>query len=185
MWRRWPQEKRLHKKLEDADQSVGEGSACEEKTPSIEVCCVCSSEENVKRCGGCKAITYCSVKCQKAHRSYHAPYCAAISDLEKLELDKIYGDKDVRQKQLGVKLRRKMMKLVGEKPMVDCFLGGKSFELLWDTGSMVSLVDRTWVRRHFPEAIIHSVSSFLGSDLHVKAANATTIKFDGVILFSH
>lgn len=76
------------------------------------------------------------------------------------------------------------MKLVGEKPMLKCFLGGKNSEMLWDTGSMVSLVDRRWVKRNFPEEVIHPVSAFLDRELHLQAANETTINFDGVVLLT-
>ena len=54
---------------------------------------MCGSGENVKRCGGCKVARYCSVKCQKSHRSYHEQYCGYIPELVKLEMDKLYGDK--------------------------------------------------------------------------------------------
>ena len=66
--------------------------------------------------------------------------------------------------------------------MLKCFLGGKRVMMLWDTGSMVSMVDRRWCKRHFPNATIYPVSSFLDRELHVQAANETSIKFDGVIL---
>ena len=44
-----------------------------------------------------------------------------------------------------------MMRLVGRKPMVKCHLDGKKFDMLWDTGSMICLVDRKWVGEHFPD----------------------------------
>ena len=69
------------------------------------------------------------------------------------------------------------MKLVGTKPLLDCALGGKEFRVLWDTGSMVSLVDRRWVTEHFPDEQIHSVSEFLGEELHLRAANDSIIQF--------
>ena len=157
----------------------------DENTPSIEACCVCLKTEitdDVLVCGCCKATRYCSKECQKSHRPYHKAYCSHIADLEKLVKDKVYGEKTVHQKQEDQKLRRKIMKLIGEKPMLKCFLGGKRVMMLWDTGSMVSMVDRRWCKRHFPNATIYPVSSFLDRELHVQAANETSIKFDGVIL---
>ena len=44
---------------------------------------------------------------------------------------------------------------------------------------VVSMVDRSWVERHFPGETIYPVSAFLDKDLHVQAANETAIKFDG------
>ena len=165
---------------------LADESGCGEPVEEVPVvklsCCVCAKTEKVRVCGGCKATMYCSRKCQKSHLEYHAPYCAAITDLQEIELDKIYGEKKVQQNMGDLKLRRKIMKLVGEKPMLDCLLSDKEFQMLWDTGSMISLVDRRWVKRHFPDEIIYPASLFVDKELHVQAANATTINFDGVIL---
>ena len=100
-----------------------------------------------------------------------------------VEKQKIYGDLSVRQIQVNDKTRKKLIRLVGDKPVLRCRLGGKEVEVLWDTGSMVSLVDRRWIKRNLPDAIIHPVADFLESDqkeLCLKAANSTKIKFDGV-----
>ena len=145
-----------------------------ENAPVIELsCCVCASTENVRVCGGCKATMYCSRKCQVNHRDHHAPWCAAIASLERLELDKIYGKKKVQQNMGDEKLRRKIMKLVGDKPMLDCLLEDREFQMLWDTGSMISMVDRRWVQKHFPDEIIYPASNFVDKELNVQAANAT------------
>ena len=70
--------------------------------------------------------------------------------------------------------------------MVKCRLDGKQFTMLWDTGSMICLVDRRWVDKHFPGKRIQSVSEFLEregvKDLKLRAANATEIKLDGVVV---
>ena len=46
------------------------------------------------------------------------------------------------------------------KPM----LNGKEFKMLWNTGSMISLMDRRWVQKNFPDEKLHSVSNFLEED---------------------
>ena len=182
------------KKLEDADRDLGERSAECETTPSDEVCCengaevcciVCGSSEDVRRCGGCKAVFYCSKLCQISHLEYHRQYCCHIPELVKIETDKLYArcvKQSVRQVQFDMATKRKMVKLVGEKPMLNCYYGGKSVHVLWDTGSMVSMVDRHWLRENFPDEKVYSVEEFLGTSLHLQAANATTIKFDGVVI---
>ena len=168
-----------------ADRDLGKRSAESETTPLDEVCCVCGSTEDVKRCGGCKTALYCSKFCQTSHHEYHKQYCCHIPELVKIETDKLYArcvKQSVRQSQFDMSTKRKMVKLVGEKPMVDCFYGGKSVHVLWDTGSMVSMVDRHWLQKNFPDEKIYSVEEFLGTSLHLQAANATTIKFDGVVV---
>ena len=67
--------------------------------------------------------------------------------------------------------------------MVNCYLDSENCEALWDTGSMISLVDAKWVSQHFPQKKMHAVNNFLKTDnLKVKAANSTEIPFKGVIL---
>ena len=161
---------------------LGDGSASL-NTPTA--CCVCGRKEKLKKCGKCKFTSYCSKNCQLKHLSYHSKYCSAISDLQKLEMDKLYRNYSVREEQMDDKNKIRIMKLIGEKPMLNCRLDNKNFELLWDTGSMISLVDKMWVKKHFPEKQIHSVNDFLENEnLHVQAVNSAEIKIDGVILLN-
>ena len=157
----------------------------EESLGNVMKCCVCGSEENVQVCGGCKSTKYCSKECQKSHHEYHAVYCNALNELEKLEKDKIYGDKSVREKQLNFWKHAKIVKLVGNKPMLSCSLNGKQTKALWDTGSMISLVDRRWVRDNHPELKVIPVEEFLeGEELTIRAANKSEIPFDGVVVLT-
>ena len=164
----------------------GDRLACEETPSNMEVCCVCGETEDVKRCSRCKATTYCSKECQWSHFGHHKTWCKIIASLHKIETEKIYKDRTVRQGQLDWKTQSKMIRLVGRKPMVNCRLDGKKFDMLWDTGSMICLVDRRWLRRHFPGKKIESVSEFLKregvKELKLRAANATEIKLDGVVV---
>ena len=102
--------------------------------------------------------------------------------MEKLEKSKLYGNRSVRQTQVDDGTRRKVLKLVGDKPKFRCFLNDNESEWLWDTGSMVSLVDRRWVRRYCPNEELLPVSMFMDEKLKLKAANSSEIKFDGVLL---
>ena len=148
-----------------------------------ERCCVCGSTENVRRCGKCKSTSYCSKTCQEVHFPHHSVYCSMIVDVQKVETEKLYQGYSVRQKLVDYKLQRKIVKLVGQKPMLDCCLEGKEFKALWDTGSMISLVNQEWVKNHFPDEIIHAVSAFLEEeDLKIRAANSTEVQYEGVIL---
>ena len=151
---------------------------------NVEVCCVCSKSGVMLRCGNCKATKYCSKRCQKEHFSHHSKYCSAISDLAEFELKKLYNDHSVREQQVDGKTRTKMLKLIGEKPMLNCTLDNTDVEVLWDTGSMISLVDTKWVKKYFPNKELHSVQDFLENEvLQIRAANSTVITFEGVLLF--
>ena len=149
----------------------------------IHVCCVCSKSGVMMRCGKCKIGRYCSKLCQKKHFPSHTLYYNAISNLEEFELRKLYRDHTVREEQIDSKIRRKLIRLIGEKPMLKCRLGGKNEEVLWDTGSMISLVDTKWVKKQFPDKMLHSVDDFLENEvLQIQAANSSEISFEGVML---
>ena len=42
-------------------------------------CEQCSAEHATKKCGACKAVTYCSKECQKAHFRQHKKVCAQLA----------------------------------------------------------------------------------------------------------
>ena len=185
MWCTRPQTLHMSKK-HLITELEGDNSVINKDTPSVEVekCCVCGSTANVKRCGGCRATSYCSKKCQRSHHSYHAVYCSAITDLENIQINKLYQGNSVRQQQLDTKTQARIVKLVGEKPILRCCFDGKTVDVLWDTGSMVTLVGRKWARENFPHKKIHSISEFLEEEekLRVTAANSTDVNIDGVML---
>ena len=68
--------------------------------------------------------------------------------------------------------------------MLNCYLDNKTFRVLWDTGSMVSVVDKKCVSQNFPEKELLSVDKVLGGEnIQIKAANHTDISVEGVLLF--
>ena len=164
----------------------GDGAAKTVSDPTLtNVCCVCKKSGGTKSCGKCKSTRYCSRECQKEHFRAHKVYCSVISDLEEHELKKLYRDYTVREEEVDVKTKKNLMKLIGEKPMLRCSLDTKEVNVLWDTGSMISLVDAEWVKSYFPNKKLHSVSEFLGDQvLQIHAANSTEIPFKGVLLFN-
>ena len=96
---------------------MGNDSAAIE-TPIVEKCCVCGFEgEEVKRCGHCKATSYCSVGCQMIHHNHHKVYCSMITSLENLEREKLYRGYSVRQCQVDFRTKKKLVRLVGENPL--------------------------------------------------------------------
>ena len=144
---------------------------------------MCGSSDKVRCCGGCRATRYCSKICQMSHREDHAVYCNAIHELEELEKGKLYGERSVRQQVLDNWKHLRIAKLVGQKPMLRCQLGGKSIDGLWDTGSMITMVDRLWLRENLPDEMVVPVMQFLeGEKLTIRAANKSEIPFDGVAI---
>ena len=119
------------KKLGSASQ---EGDVQAKRNTPLDACCVCGSVSGgdvvIQRCSVCHSNKYCSKECQKKHFPYHTQFCSAIVDLKKLETDKMYKEYSVREEQVDAKSRSKLVSLIGEKPMVKCYLDGKNCEAL-------------------------------------------------------
>ena len=105
-----------------------------------------------------------------------------ITELEKrLNEKKLF---DVRCKD-NVPLQNRLVKLIGRKPLFDCLLDGVETQVLWDTGSMISLLDLGWVRTKFPEIQIRPISDFLDRDevrVRFTAANQTELAMVGCVV---
>ena len=110
--------------------------------------------ENVRRGGGCKVARYCSKFCQLSHWEEHEKYCGRIPELIKIENDKLYSCCVNRFSSTG-SFRYGDKEEDGEagwrKADAEVLLFGKLVDVLWDTGSMVSMVDRHWVKENFPD----------------------------------
>ena len=66
-----------------------------------------------------------------------------------------------------VSLKRKLVSLVGEKPIVHCKLNGEDSEALWDTGAQVSIVNKDWLIDTYPSPEIESLQDFLAGDTFI------------------
>ena len=75
---------------------------------------------------------------------------------------------------------------MGNRPVLNYTLKNKSYQDLWDTRSMISLINNVWLNQEFPETEIHSIDSFIGSQeghFSLKAANNTDISIIGLFLY--
>ena len=109
---------------------------------------------------------------------------ACIAQLEYLEKEsrKLV---EVRRKD-NLSTQNRLVKLIGNKPLFDCLLDNVSARVLWDTGSMISLLNLAWVKANFPEAIIQPISEFLDEKGEVRfiAANKTELVMVGCVVLN-
>ena len=107
-------------------------------------------------------------------------------DLENLEREKVkqqFNKADTKCK-LPYKINREIIRLVGERPLVTVHLDKVAVNCLWDTGSMVSVMNDEFLAENFPGKKVHSVDEFLENEtLCVSAANNTEVPIEGVTLF--
>ena len=132
----------------------------------------------------CRTGSFCSGECMETHEN-HQKYCAAICMLEEIEWEKkkkalVCG---VDAEKLPYKLKKKLVKLVGERPTLKFLLNNENVEGLWDTGAMVSLLNEEFVNENFPDAKIETVAEFLGKeDLKLTVANKKEMSVIGVVV---
>ena len=74
-----------------------------------EKCCICQKSGVVWRCDVCKEGKYCSKRCQKIHYPYHVKYCAAISYLENISVNKMMQNFSVREEQVDAGTKTKLL----------------------------------------------------------------------------
>ena len=106
---------------------------------SPDLCMICKSTENTKSCEKCGCGCYCSEQCMVKHKN-HAIFCSAICSLEEVENQKRMK-REIHvsdSEKLPFKMKRNLVRLVGERPLVNVFLNGVHVQGLWDTGAMIN-----------------------------------------------
>ena len=67
-----------------------------------------------------------------------------------------------------------LLRLIGKKCMVNCYLDGVKTRALWDTGSQVCLINDMWRKKCIPKVMVRSTEELLGPGALVgKAVNQT------------
>ena len=141
--------------------------------------------QKVLGCPKCKSRMYCSVDCILEHKVKNVTLCSTIAEVERIECEKLL-QRLIHQSEskLPLKMNCKIVRLVGEKPVVSVGLDGVQTPCLWDTGSMVSVMSKLLLLKLFPGKKINSVEEFLWhSDLKLSTANNTELPIEGVVLF--
>ena len=99
-------------------------------------------------CGKCDSGRFCSVPCAQSHEN-HKKFCEIISSVQAIEHSKQLDLNSINitdSEKLPLKLKKKLISLVGEKPMAKLFLDDVEIEGLWDTGAMVSMISRDFLQ---------------------------------------
>ena len=102
-------------------------------------------------CGKCDTGRFCSVLCSQSHEN-HKKYCEVISSVQHIEHSKHLSVNSINitdSEKLPLKLKKKLISLVGEKPMAKLFLDNVEIEGLWDTGAMVSMISRAFLEENY------------------------------------
>ena len=90
---------------------------------------------------------------------------------------------DIRRKD-NIPLQNRLVKLIGNKPLLDCAIGGVKERALLDSGSMISALTSSWVREKVPTASLEPISTFVEDEGEIKflAANGTEVTMIGCVV---
>ena len=101
-----------------------------------------------------------------------------LTDEEKFQTDQMCHY----ESHLSPAQKNKLVKLVGEKCNINCTINNVNSEVLWDTGSQVSMIGKEWIRKHAPLSTIMDLSELMGRKLDVISAGGDKIPYEGVVL---
>ena len=75
----------------------------------------------------------------------------------------------------------KLVSLVGQKSIVQCYMEDQVKNVLWDRGANVSLIDKSSLSEWFPSAAIKDLSELIGEneEFDVKWGNQSKLPFVG------
>jgi hypothetical protein len=112
----------------------------------------------------------------------HKTLCTAIKNLY-ISTERGLGDsadENVFISHLTSSQRNTVPKLVGEKCHVRCELNGIETDVLWDTGTQVSIIPERILRENFPNLLVKDIRELLasGADLKLEAAIGTRIPYN-------
>jgi transposase InsO family protein len=161
-------------------RTASEGADVVQEATPLCVFCGNVARCDLQVCGGCKVARYCSAGCQRAHWVNHRLVCQAIKTMggegdQNLDLQELKGTVH----ELSPKSRQRLVKLVGEKSVMQCYLNGAKHEVLWDTGAQISILSTSWLQQHFPGKVVRPVQELFESDLVITSASGDKISFDG------
>ena len=112
--------------------------------------------------------------------------CKAIKELSEREASKEKGlgdaqDRGVYASHITPRQQERIVRLVGRKCVVDCYLEDKPTEVLWDTGAQVSIVSEDFLQSQLPTVQTRDIKQLLGTDgsISLQAANGTDIPYCG------
>ena len=127
-------------------------------------------------------MLYCNKSCQQKHWPKHKLICKSISAYEKVNI-RSNAVKTNFVSHVNPKEYLKITQLVGEKCLVECILNGKKTQVLWDTGSQVSILSQNFLLEEFPNIKVKELKELLGieTDLDLRAANNSHIPYLGYV----
>lgn len=78
-----------------------------------------------------------------------------------------------------VRKGNRIAKLIGKRCMLTCYLNGVKTDMLLDSGAQVTVLEKSWLEKHLPNAKIRDLLPDVL--LRITAANGTDVPFEGCV----
>ena len=133
-------------------------------------------------CAQCESVVYCSKKCQKERWADHKKLCEAISILERQGRQKL-ANIGTFVSHIDPQKHDKLIRLVGNRCLLDCKIDGQKTQPLFDSGAQVSILPRWWLSQYEPHLKVRNVSELLDENeqLILKTADNSDLPFLGFV----
>ena len=125
---------------------------------------------------------YCGKRCQIRHWKDHKVLCGAIKSLA-VSVEETKTVKTAFVSHITPQKHSKIIKLVGEKCLVECLLNDNKEHVLWDSGSQISILSQQYLTDNFPQLEVKTLKELLGEEieLDLRAANNSSIPYSGYV----
>ena len=122
---------------------------------------------------------YCNKSCQSKQWKDHSALCKAIEVLDSQHSERV-RNAGIYTSHLTPREHERVVKLVGGRCLLKCALENVDTKLLYDTGALVSILSKSWLKENQIDVPIQNISELLDEDeLIVKTAMDTDIPYVG------
>ena len=137
--------------------------------------------ESSFKCSSCQTVYY-GKRCQIRHWKDHKVLCGAIKSLA-VSVEETKTVKTAFVSHIAPQKHSKIIKLVGEKCLVECLLNDNKEHVLWDSGSQISILSQQYLTDNFPQLEVKTLKELLGEEieLDLRAANNSSIPYSGYV----
>ena len=126
---------------------------------------------------------YCNKICQQKGWKAHKVLCNAIRTLSRQEEDKIKKRCEY-VSHLDPEQHKFLVDLVGERCLVKAKIEGRKVTALWDTGSQVSLISSSWLKKNVPHVEVKNLSEILDQEVILEGVSGKKIPYTGYTLLN-
>ena len=126
---------------------------------------------------------YCNKICQQKGWKAHKVLCNAIRTLSRQEEDKIKKQCEY-VSHLDPEQHKFLVDLVGERCLVKAKIEGRKVTALWDTGSQVSLISSSWLKKNVPHVEVKNLSEILDQEVILEGVSGKKIPYTGYTLLN-